>query len=627
MQQKNNKELTEKKNSEQKFKKNLDVEFKNKNKNKNSTQNFNQQEKGKEKKEVKLNPLNQKFTNKNLQPNKQDNKQHIQQDYKHYVKQDNKQYVKHYNQGENKPQNKPDNKQHNIHHFEQNKFNFRKKKVFSKRTRRLKFLLKKRRIRSKNIVTSSVKRNIIGSIKLGSKYKFRGKKENFLFLSKLKKGRKTIKSYRKAVKEFLTISNNKISKLRNSAFRKKHLVTRFSKKRKLKNSNFVYSLVHSGFLQRQDDLRPDVFNFYKPYLSSLLLKQLFSILFQAVSRRKRRLYGFTEDKKLLQFLAVLSSHGKISRFFKVGGSTNLSNWSLSSKKGRVLLLINSFFNSNLLNVVLKRKFNLSYNVIAESSSLRQLPSGSYFLANDAAEDFNKSVFLTQFVNKSAHLFLEKRKRFRKKFFWLKKQKRRLSRKPYFPKKYAKFAHRLFFFRKELTLFRKLRNRKLKKSKKSIKKAIFRKSKFPKSFKPGIIFKKNFNSKTLIKSYLPVSLEKSFNKMSKEELISRDIIRQIKFFRLRKRKQKRLKKQTRKQREMELRRRSKRLRKKLIVFKKANKKVIKKKSSPRVFITSFFKRKKTENANKNKKHNKNKSNLNFEKKQNNFYNIKLQIIKK
>lgn len=367
------------------------------------------------------------------------------------------------------------------------------KKILNKRT---KFLLRKR-IRLKNIEVSNINRGLIGSVKIGSKFKNRSKIETLLLLKKLVVNKNNVVNF--------SLQKNLTQGIKN-----KKLVTKFAKSRESNRLQFIHSLVHSGFLNRQDDYRSEVFSIYKPYLSSTLLKQLFILLFHTVSRKTGRLYGFTQDKKLLEFLAVLSSQGKISKFFKIGQSTDLNNWYLSLKKDRVLLLINTFFTSKLLQSMLKRNFNLSYNILPEGNSIREIPNGSFFLANDAAQDFNKSVFLTQFVNKSSHLFFENEHSIKEKYVWLTNQNDYLSRKSFFFKQNNKLINKLFFFRDELFSLKTLKQKDFKES---IKKVLTSECKdfsiktipvlSTKSSFEGTSFKvkRRVIQKTIVKSYL------------------------------------------------------------------------------------------------------------------------------
>lgn len=182
----------------------------------------------------------------------------------------------------------------------------------------------------------------------------------------------------------------------------------FSRQRKNSNANFLETLFASNFLESQDDIKPFLYNYYSPTSTSVSFKQLFSLIYIITSRVKsRRIYMYSDQQKVLEFLSLLISEGKINNLIKVGKDTELKNWLLTKKKDRVLISLSNNVSNNFYSLILKKNILLSYYVNGFYDSIKKLAVGSYFLRNDLMNDFKKIMFFLQFMRKSAKMYVNK----------------------------------------------------------------------------------------------------------------------------------------------------------------------------------------------------------------------------
>lgn len=214
----------------------------------------------------------------------------------------------------------------------------------------------------------------------------------------------------------------------------------FSKKRKKVATSFLESLFISNFLESQDDVKPFLYNYFSPITTSVSFKQLFSLVYVITSRIKsRRLYLYSDQQKVLEYLNLLVSEAEVNKLAKVGGNTEIKSWLLERNKDRVLISLSDNISTKFSKLVLNKNIYLNYYVNGFYNSLKNLPMGSYFLMNDILNDFKKIMFLLQFIKIAAKMYMNKRSINRGRYKWMTKHFQKVYKKNNKIKKHLKIS--------------------------------------------------------------------------------------------------------------------------------------------------------------------------------------------
>lgn len=198
--------------------------------------------------------------------------------------------------------------------------------------------------------------------------------------------------------------------------KKKKWNTVFESKRKKANNRFLQTLVLSNFLQFQHKVKPHIFKYFSPSVTSTSFKQLASLLY--VLKNNESLYNsgrltvhITKYKNPLhKYFSFLIKQKKVDNMIQLGDHPRIKKVYLSTKKDKVFMHLGSVYNKRKFASIFQRQAYLTFHINSFTKQLKTIPYGSYMMNIDVTKDYKKLKLLVKFLGKSMHMFSKENKR-------------------------------------------------------------------------------------------------------------------------------------------------------------------------------------------------------------------------